>query len=51
MYDLKLGERNPDTLPNGTRANESFDENETESRRWRVLRKLAANGTLIGMKY
>ncbi len=34
-----LGERNPDTLPDGSQARESHADNERGTRRWATIRK------------
>jgi hypothetical protein len=36
---VALGERNPDTLPDGTQARESHADNERGTRRWARIRK------------
>lgn len=46
-----LGERNPKTLPDGTRETETFEENAAGTRRWKRLGKLAAGPAWTGAKY
>jgi hypothetical protein len=37
-----LGERNPDTLPDGSRSKEDHHENEAKTRRWNAVRAWAS---------
>lgn len=39
-----LGERNPETLPDGTNGRESESDNARNTRRWTTLRKLVQAG-------
>lgn len=46
-----LGERRPDTLPDGTNGRESFEDNREGTKRWAKRGKLARGITWTGAKY
>jgi hypothetical protein len=40
-----LGERNPSTLPDGTKGSEKVEDNLVASERWEMIRKLTEQGS------
>ena len=46
-----IGERNPDTLPDGSKSRESEYDNVAATRIWESLGKQIRNDSLIGGKY